>query len=335
MIRIGVLGCGYWGPNLIRNFHDLEGSQVIACSDVDTRRLVPIRHRYETIRVSDDPQELLRDPELDAVAIATPVSTHYGLAREALQHGKHVFIEKPLSGTSREAEDLVELAERQGRVLMVDHTFVYSGAVRKMKEIIEGGTLGSVYYYDAVRINLGLFQPDVNVVWDLASHDVSVLAYLLDDKPISVSAVGICHIDGQRENIAYVMIRYPSRVIAHIHVNWLAPVKVRRTLIGGSQKMIVYDDLEPDEKVQLYDKGVDITPGSQEAYQARVGYRLGDIYVPKIDRTEPLQLACEHFLDCIIGGRRPITDGVAGLNVVRILEAAQCSMETNGTEIKL
>lgn len=335
MLRVAVVGCGYWGPNLVRNFHDLEGCRVVACSDLDAGRLAEIKRRYETISVTTDARELLRSAEVDAVVIATPVSTHHVLAREAMERGKHVFVEKPLSVTSREAEELVEAAERYRRVLMVDHTFVYSGAVRKIKEIIDSGTLGNVYYYDAVRINLGLFQADVNVVWDLASHDVSVLSYLLQDRPVSVSAVGIRHIEGQRENIAYVMIRYPSRLIAHIHVNWLAPVKVRRTLIGGSHKMIVYDDLEPDEKVQVYDKGVDISPDSQEAYQARVGYRLGDIYIPKIDQTEPLRVACKHFLECVSGRRRPITDGMAGLNVVRILEAAQCSMEANGSEIKL
>lgn len=335
MLRIGVLGCGYWGPNLIRNFLGLDACRVVACADVDGDRLDQVKRRHESIRVTRDSRELLRSREVDAVVIATPVSTHHALAREALEAGKHVFVEKPLTATVRESEDLIELAERRHLVLMVDHTFVYSGAVRKIKEIIDAGMLGSVYYYDAVRINLGAFQPDVNVVWDLASHDASILTYLLRDRPVSVSAVGIRHIEGQRENIAYVMIRYPSRLIAHIHVNWLAPVKVRRTLIGGSHKMIVYDDLEPDEKVQVYDKGVDITPGSPEAYQARVGYRLGDIYIPRIDRTEPLRAACEHFLECVMHARRPITDGIVGLNVVKVLEAAQCSMEINGGEIKL
>jgi predicted dehydrogenase len=293
--------------------------------------------RYPAIKVTTDARELCKDPEIDAIIVVTPVSTHFELAVEALRAGKHVLVEKPLAATSEQALTLIEEAQRRNLVLMVDHTFVYTGAVRKIREIVTSNTLGDIYYYDSVRVNLGLFQSDVNVIWDLAVHDLSIMDYVLPIKPIAVSATGISHIPGKPENVAYMTLFFPNRQIAHLHVNWLAPVKVRRTLIGGSERMIVYDDLEPSEKVKIYDRGVTLFPQSEAAYELLVSYRSGDMRAPRLDVTEGLRTETLHFIDCIENNKRPETDGQAGLRIVRIVEAAEKSLCNRGQleEIKL
>lgn len=338
---IGVIGCGYWGPNLLRNFSENERAELRWMCDLDERRLEVLGRRYPSAETARDCEKLFADSRLDAVVIATPVGTHYRFARAALEAGKHVLVEKPLTSNSREAEELIELAERNGLTLMVDHTFIYTGAVRKIKEIVEGGELGELLYFDSTRINLGLFQPDINVVWDLAPHDLSIMDYILDREPLSLSATGSCHIERGIENIAYVMLRFADDFIAHFHFNWLAPVKIRRTLIAGSRKMIVYDDIEPVEKVRIYDSGVTANRGAahEDAREARyrtlVSYRTGDVWSPKLDTTEALRYVCEEFLSSIEESRAPITDGRAGLRVVRLLEAAQRSIETGGASVKI
>jgi len=288
--------------------------------------------RYPSAQTTTDYQKLFADAALDAVAVVTPVATHFPIAKAALLAGKHVLVEKPLTATVREAEQLIELAEKHRRTLMVDHTFVYTGAVRKMKEILAGGELGDLLYFDSIRINLGLFQRDINVLWDLAPHDLSIMDYLIERQPIGLSALGSCHIEPGIENIAYMVMKFDDDFIAHFHFNWLAPVKIRRTLIAGTRKMILYDDIEPTEKVRVYDKGVDTNRNSdREAnYQTLISYRTGDILAPKLDATEALHYVVAEFLDSIRGAHRPLTDGDAGLRVVRILEAAQHSIKEGG-----
>jgi predicted dehydrogenase len=340
MITIGVIGCGYWGPNLIRNFAENERAQLRWICDTDEKRLNAIGRRYPATHTAADYARLLADPELAAVVIATPVATHYRFAKDALDAGKHVLIEKPFTTNSREARELVELAERRGLTLMVDHTFIYTGAVRRIKEIVESGELGELLYFDSVRINLGLFQRDINVVWDLAPHDLSIMDYLVARDPVALTATGSSHIEAGIENIAYVMLRFADSFIAHFHFNWLSPVKIRRTLIAGSRKMIVYDDIEPTEKVRVYDKGVttnriESDSDKEAAYQTLVSYRTGDVWVPKLDSTEALTHVSAEFLDAIANRRAPLTDGVAGLRVVRLLEAAQESINQGGKLIEL
>lgn len=338
MIGVGVIGFGYWGPNLVRNFHDMPDSRVLAVSDLRMDRLALAASRYPGIGIMQNPTDLIRLSAVDAVVIATPVSTHFELAMEALRAGKHVLVEKPLAMTGEQSWQLIEEAEKRRLVLMVDHTFVYTGSVRKMKELIEAGDIGDLYYYDSVRVNLGLFQHDVNVLWDLAVHDLSIMEHLLPAKPRAVSATGITHFPGQPDNIAYLTLFYDSSLLAHVHVNWLAPVKVRRTLIGGSRKMIMYDDVEPSEKVKVYDKGVTRQPQSkysEKVYQMLVGYRAGDMWAPQLDNTEALRHEARHFLDCIQQSKTPITSGQAGARVVEILEAATLSLAQRGTPIEL
>ena len=329
---IGVIGCGYWGPNLLRNFAENEAAQLRWICDLDEARLAAMGRRYPAARTTNDNQKLLADPELHAVAVVTPVATHFQIAKEALLAGKHVLVEKPLTATAREAEELIELAERHRRTLMVDHTFVYTGAVRKMKEILASGDIGELLYFDSIRINLGLFQRDINVLWDLAPHDLSIMDYLIERQPEGVSALGSCHIEPGIENIAYLVMRFADDFIAHFHFNWLAPVKIRRTLIAGARKMILYDDIEPTEKVRVYDKGVTTNRvGDREAdYQTLVSYRTGDVWAPKLDATEALRYVVAEFLDSLRSRRKPLTDGEAGLRVVRILEAAQKSIKQGG-----
>jgi predicted dehydrogenase len=344
MITVGVIGCGYWGPNLARNFVENEAARLAWVCDTDERRLAEIGRRYPAARTTTDYRQLLADPVLDAVVIVTPAATHYPFAKEALEAGKHVLIEKPLTKCARESEELICLAAMRGRTLMVDHTFVYTGAVRKIKEIVAGGELGDLLYFDSTRINLGLFQDDINVVWDLAPHDLSIMDYLIERQPSGVTATGSCHVKPGIENIAYVMLHFDGEFIAHFHFNWLAPVKIRRTLIAGSRKMIVYDDIEPIEKVRVYDKGVTTTNGDggkrsgdekEEAYRTLVSYRTGDVWVPKLDGTEALSHVCAEFLDAIREARQPLTDGTAGLRVVKLLEAAQESISEGGRLVKL
>ena len=335
--KVGVIGCGYWGPNLLRNFAENETAELRWICDADPARLAAMGRRYPAARTSTDYQKLLADPDLDAIAVVTPVATHFQIAREALLAGKHLLVEKPLTATGREAEELIDLADRNQRTLMVDHTFVYTGAVRKMKEIVASGELGELLYFDSVRINLGLFQKDINVLWDLAPHDLSIMDYLIERQPDMVSAIGSCHIEPGIENIAYLMMHFADDFIAHFHFNWLAPVKIRRTMIAGSRKMILYDDIEPTEKVRIYDKGVTtnrVGPDREADYQTLVSYRTGDVWAPKLDSTEALRHVVGEFLNSIRDARRPLTDGQAGLRVVRLLEAAQQSIK-NGGQIQL
>ena len=332
MIKIGVVGYGYWGPNLVRNFAETPGLAVAAVADLDTAKLALVQKRYAT-RTTTDFRELLDDPSIDAIAIATPVHTHFELALAALKAGKHVWVEKPMTQTSHQARLLIEEAERRNLVLLVDHTFIYTGAVTKMGEILRNDELGKIYYYDSIRVNLGLFQRDVSVISDLAVHDFSILDYLLDEQPVAVTASGTNHFPGTPENLAYVTLYYDSGMIAHTSVSWLAPVKVRQILLGGSKKMIAYDDLEPSEKVKVYDKGVSFTDDPDQIQEMRVGYRTGDMWAPKLAVTEALREESEHFVDCIVNGGTPRTDGQLGLRVVQLIEATSESMHRRGETV--
>jgi predicted dehydrogenase len=337
-ITVGVIGCGYWGPNLIRNFAENEAASLRWVCDRDARRLEKVSRRYPAARASTDYRQLLADPQLDAVVISTPVATHYAFARAALEAGKHVLVEKPFTASTREAEELIASAEARGLALMVDHTFIYTGAVRRIKEIVSAGEIGDLLYFDSVRINLGLFQHDLNVVWDLAPHDLSIMDYVVGRQPTALMATGSCHIEPGLENIAYVQLRFDDSLIANFHFNWLSPVKIRRTLIAGSRRMIVYDDIEPTEKVRVYDKGVtrnEKVPDEEETYKTLVSYRTGDVWVPQLDPTEALHYVCAEFLDSIRDSRPSVSDGAAGLRVVRLLEAAQESINDGGRWIKL
>lgn len=334
-MRICVIGYGYWGPNLVRNFAEVPEYQVVAVSDLSEDRLRRVRARYPAIETTTDCLSLLSRTDVDAIAIATPVSTHYDLASRALEAGKHVFLTKPLTQTVEQGERLVAEAERRKLTLHVDHTFVYTSAVRKIREIIDSGDLGELYYYDSVRVNLGLFQPDVNVIWDLAAHDLSIMSYVHPSLPIAVSATGVSHVPDKPANIAFLTLFFGNNVIAHVHVNWLAPVKLRRTLIGGSRQMIVFDDLEPSEKIKIYNKGITVTNGKESLYKTLIGYRTGDMYAPRLEITEALFVEAQHFLHCVQTGERSLTDGRAGLAVVRILEAATESMNRHGQPVEL
>jgi len=333
-VRVALVGCGYWGPNLIRNFNEVDNTTVVACSDLSQDRLDRIRRRYPGVVCTQNYEELLRDPDIDAVVIATPVCTHYPIACQALDHGKHVMIEKPIADSSEHALDLIERAARRQRVLMVDHTFIYTSAVRKIKEFIDGGELGDILYFDSVRVNLGLFQRDINVIWDLAPHDLSIMDFLLRCNPLAITAVGASHAGNNLANIAYLTLTFPNNLLAHFHVNWLAPVKLRLTLIGGSKKMVVYDDVETTEKVRLYDKGLIVNGNSEKKYQALINYRIGDVLIPKLEATEALRHAAQEFVSSISEDRKPLTDGIAGYRVVRLLEAAQTSLERGGQPVE-
>lgn len=336
MYKIGIIGYGYWGPNLLRNFMETTNATVTMVSDLRPERLAQAALRYPTLRTTLRAQDLITDPDVDAVVIATPVSTHYELARAALMAGKHVFVEKPMAATSQQCRELIELAAQKRRILQVDHTFVYTGAVRKIAELVADGRIGEIYYYDSTRVNLGLFQHDVNVVWDLAVHDLSIMDYVLPYKPIAVSATGMSHVPAQPENVAYLTLFFDNSLIAHINVNWLAPVKIRRTLIGGSQQMIVYDELEPSEKIKIYDRGITLQkPQTEDVYQLLVGYRAGDMWAPQIDLTEALRVEAAHFVTCMADGVAPRTDGHAGWRVVRVLEAATQSIQQKGQIVPL
>jgi predicted dehydrogenase len=337
-VGVGVIGYGYWGPNLVRNFAELPGARVVAVSDLNTSRLASVQARYPSVETTTDYQDLLANPSIGAIAISTPVSTHYPLAKEALAAGKHVLVEKPLAMSVADASALIEQAEQRGLVLMVDHTFVYTGAVQKMKELIDDGRLGRLYYYDSTRVNLGLFQHDVDVLWDLAVHDLAIMDYLIGRQPDAVSATGVAHVPGKPINIGYLTCFFEDNLIAHINANWLAPVKVRRTLVGGDNTMIVYDDLEPSEKVKVYDRGIALRNGEAGPggfYDLMVSYRTGDMWAPKLSMTEALNVEARHFLECILEGRRPITDGRAGRRVVKILAAAAQSLSEGGRAITL
>jgi predicted dehydrogenase len=335
VINIGVVGYGYWGPNLVRNLAETPGATVAAVADLDLSKLATLQRRYPAIKATNDLNELLADASIDAIAVATPVHTHFELGLAALRAGKHLWMEKPMTQTSLQAQQLIDEAERRRRVLLVDHTFIYTGAVTKMAELIRNGDLGRIYYYDSIRVNLGLFQRDVSVISDLAVHDFSILDYLLEEHPVAVTASGTNHFPGTPENLAYVTLFYDSGTIAHANVSWLAPVKVRQILVGGSKKMITYDDLEPSEKIKVYDKGVHLTDDPDQIREMRVGYRTGDMWAPKVAVTEALRIEGEHFVDCIEHAKLPRTDGQLGLRVVQLIEAASRSMQHRGETVYL
>lgn len=335
MIKIGVIGYGYWGPNLVRNFAELASMQVAGVADLDQKRLDLVARRFPAITTTTDYQDLLRDPSIDAIAVATPVNTHFEVGMAALKAGKHLWLEKPMTETSLQARKLVDEADKRKLVLHVDHTFIYTGAVMKMKELVDAGELGKLLYYDSTRVNLGLFQRDVSVISDLAVHDFSILDHLFGEQPSAVSAGGVNHFPGTPENLAYVTLFYDSGAIAHVNASWLSPVKLRSVLVGGAKKMFVYDDLMISEKLKVYDKGVSFTDDPAQIYQLRVGYRTGDMWAPKLDEREALRIECEHFVSCVESQQASLTDGRLGLRVIEVLEAATSSMKARGETIHL
>lgn len=332
-LRVGMIGYGYWGVHVLRNLRNLAGARVEMLCDIAEDALQRAARIYPELRCTRDSADILFSPDIDAVAIVTPVWTHFELAKAALKNEKHVFLEKPLTATAHQAEELIELAEQRGLTLMVDHTFLFTGAVRKIRQLIYSGTLGALYYYDSTRVNLGLFQHDVNVVWDLAPHDLSIMDYVVRHKPEAVSATGQSHI-GELEDVAFITIYFPEKMIAHINVNWLSPVKVRSTLIGGERRMLVWNDLEVDEKIKVYDKGVNVCKREQ-VYELLVSYRSGDVWIPYIRGAEALQNELDYFLDCVTNKKTPINDGQAGLRIVRLLEAASRSLAKGGELVYL
>jgi predicted dehydrogenase len=332
MVRVGIIGFGYWGPNLVRNFIQQANCKFLQIADLNPQRLSIAKKLYPELSTTSDFNELINNPEIDAVIIATPVFTHHRLALQALQNGKHLMIEKPMTSSLAEAEELREVAAKKGLVVMVDHTFLYTGAVQKIKEIIKSGSIGKPMYFDSTRINLGLFQPDINVLWDLAPHDLSILLHLIDEEPMSVNATGISHTGNGIENIAYMTVNFQSGFIAHFNCSWSSPVKVRSTLIGGDKKMIFYNDLEPTEKVKIYDSSYNVML-KNENNSILVDYRIGDIYVPKIPTSEALSGVANDFLNSIMNSTTPLADSALGCEVVKILEASQQSIKNNGKEV--
>lgn len=340
MLGVGIIGCGYWGPNLIRNFCALSSCKVIGICDQRQERTAFIKNNHPELKVFDSDDDLIADPAIDAVVVATPVSTHFRLGKAVLESGKHLLMEKPFTQTSAEAEKLIEIAAKSGLTLMVDHTFLYTGAVRKIKELIDSGEIGDLLYFDSVRVNLGLFQHDINVVWDLAPHDISICDFISGKKAVAVNAVGRAHYGRKLEDVCYLAVQYEGELLAHFHSNWLAPVKVRTTLIGGTERMIVYDDSQPSEKIKIYDKKVVFTDESgredkEKVYQALVEYRIGDMRAPKLESMEALRLVAQEFIDSIEEKRRPLSSGEDGLHVVRILEAADKSLKLRGAVVEL
>ncbi|HDZ00179.1 MAG TPA: Gfo/Idh/MocA family oxidoreductase [Nitrospirae bacterium] len=333
MIKVGVIGYGYWGPNVVRNFCSQENVQVTSVCDKDLSRLKPVKKMYPAIELIYDYHDIIDSNEIDAIAIVTPVSTHYELAKKSLQNGKHVFVEKPFTATVAQAEELIGLAEKKNLKIMVDHTFLFTGAVKKIRQVIDEGVLGDIYYYDSTRVNLGLFQHDVNVIWDLAPHDFSVMDYLIDEKPLAVNATGKSHVS-EYEDVAYITAHFQNNIIAHFNVNWLSPVKVRSTLLGCQKKMLVWNDVNVDEKIKIYDKGVKVKK-RESIYDLLVSYRSGDIWTPKVEQQEALGLETEYFVDCIVNDNTPINDGHAGLQVVKMLNACDKSLKNNGRLVKL
>ena len=331
MIRVGVIGYGYWGPNIVRNLRSVEHAQVASICDANPAAQQRAKHAYPDVRVTADPDELLCAADIDAIAVITPVWTHFELAKTALENGKHVFVEKPFTSTSGQGEELVELAEKNGLKIMVDHTFLFTGAVRKIRQLLDEDALGKLYYYDSTRVNLGLFQHDVNVIWDLAPHDLSIVDYLIGGSPDVIVATGEAHFNGLTD-VAFITAYYPGNVIAHINVNWLSPLKVRTTLIGGERKMLVWNDLEADEKIKVYDKGVHMTT-REGVYELLVSYRSGDMWAPKVEATEALKVELGYFVECIENDLTPFNDGVAGLRVVRMLQAAEESLKRKGEAV--
>jgi predicted dehydrogenase len=334
MIRFGVIGYGYWGPNVVRNLCAVKECEVVAVCDKNEAALRRVTQTYRDIQVTSDVAEILTSPVIDAVAVVTPVWTHFELARIALENGKHVFVEKPFTSNTAEAETLIELADRKNLKIMVDHTFLFTGAVRKIRQLVDDGTLGDLYYYDSTRVNLGLFQHDVDVIWDLAPHDLSIMDFVIPESPEAVVATGEKHLNGFAD-VAYLTVYFPRNIIAHINVNWLSPVKVRTTLVGGEKKMLVWNDLEADEKIKVYDKGIDKNGSGQGVYDLLVSYRSGDMWAPRIEQTEALKVELGYFAKCVSNNETPINDGRGGLRVVRMLEAAEESLKAKGKVIHL
>jgi predicted dehydrogenase len=333
MVKFGVIGYGYWGPNVVRNLQNLPDAQVQVVCDKSPAARQRIHRNHPNIYVTSDAAEVMNATDIDAVAVVTPVWTHFELAKEALENGKHVFVEKPFTSNVKQAETLIELAIQKNLKIMVDHTFLFTGAVKKIKELLQDGGLGKLYYYDSTRVNLGLFQHDVNVIWDLAPHDLSIMDYLIEASPEALVATGQTHLNGH-EDVAFITLYFPEKVIAHVNVNWLSPVKVRTTLIGGEKKMLVWNDLEADEKIKVYDKGVKIK--SQEGlYDLLVSYRSGDMWAPQLVQVEALRQELTYFVKCIGSGETPFNDGVAGLRVVKMLEAADESLSKRGALVYL
>jgi predicted dehydrogenase len=335
MLRVGVIGVGYWGPNLIRNFVLNPGTDMKMCCDLRRERLDYINSLYPTIKITDNCKEIVESAEIDLVVICTPVFTHYEIAKKALEAGKHVLIEKPMTSTSAEGEELLNIAEQKGLHIFVDHTFIFTGAVEKIKDLIDKKEIGDLYYFDSTRVNLGLFQHDVNVLWDLAPHDISIMHFLLNQDPESVVATGADHLGSGIENVAYLTVYFPNNLIAHINTNWLSPVKIRQTLIAGSKKMIVWDDNQPSEKVRVYDNGIEVIKSADEVYDMLIQYRTGDMFCPKINPIEALGAEVDHIIECIGNNHKSVISGRAGLMVVKILEAAQESIKSRGKEIKI
>jgi predicted dehydrogenase len=333
MIRFGVIGYGYWGPNVVRNLNALEYSEVAVVCDSSPNARRRIQKAYPNMKVSSDHWEVVTAPDIDAVAIVTPVWTHFELAKAALENGKHVFVEKPFTSSAEQAEELINLAERKNLQIMVDHTFLFTGAVKKIRDLLQEGALGKLYYYDSTRVNLGLFQHDINVIWDLAPHDLSIMDYIIGEEPEAVVATGQAHLNGH-EDVAFITLYFPNKVIAHVNVNWLSPVKVRTTLIGGEKKMLVWNDLEADEKIKIYDKGVKVST-QEGVYNMLVNYRSGDMWAPQIEQTEALRNELGYFIDCISNQQRPINDGLAGLRIVKMLEAATNSLQMRGELVEV
>src|SRR6266849_3332919 len=333
MIRVGVIGYGYWGPNVVRNFFGVDYTCVEMLCDMNPSALARAKKNYPSLEVTTNPDEILKSPKIDAVAVVTPVWTHYKLAKAALENGKHVFVEKPFTSSSEQAEELINLAARKNLKIMVDHTFLFTGAVRKIRELTESGALGDLYYYDSLRVNLGLFQHDVSVIWDLAPHDLSIMDHLIKGDPEAIVATGESHLNGV-EDVAFMTIYFPNNVIAHINVNWLSPVKIRMTMIGGQKKMLVWNDLVADEKIRVYAKGVQITSGDK-VRELLVNYRSGDMWAPQIEQLEALRIESDYFADCIMNDKTPFNDGEAGLRVVRMLEAADRSILQRGELVRL
>jgi len=333
MIRIGVIGYGYWGPNIVRNLHGLDSTRVELIVDQSPSALARARKAYPNVATASDAAEVLCSPKIDAVAIVTPVWTHYELAKRALENGKHVFIEKPFTSNSSQAEELIELAARKKLTVMVDHTFLFTGAVRKIRELAHSGVLGDLYYYDSLRVNLGLFQHDVSVIWDLAPHDLSIMDHVIEARPEAVVATGDRHLNGV-EDVAFLTLYFPRNMIAHVNVNCLSPVKICTTLIGGQKKMVVWNDLVSDEKVRVYDKGVQITSG-EGIRDLLVSYRSGDMWAPQLEQLEALRVELDYFTDCVTNSKKPFNDAHAGLRVVRMLEAAEASIRNKGELVRL
>lgn len=335
VIGISIIGAGYWGPNFVRNFSRIPLANIRYVCDINSKKLTSIAQLHPHINTTTDYQKVLRDKHTDAVVIATPVHTHFVLAKQALEADKHVLVEKPMTTNSAHAKELIDIAQKKGKILLVDHTFIYHPAVQKIKHLIQKKELGQLFYFDSVRTNLGLFQNDTNVLWDLATHDLSIMDYLFEENPLEIIAIGASHIKKDIENVVYVTARYPKNLLGHIHVNWLAPVKIRTILVSGYKKMIVYNDMEPIEKVKVYNRGITYTEHPDNAQQSKYRYRVGDIHSPHIDDEEALYLLCEHFIQCILGKEHPRTDGKQGLRVVTMLEAAQESLKHNGKPVQI